>query len=468
MLGTMFARFILAAIPVVAAPILLEAADPSCVMQQPLNFCDVAKKAIPATVYLKIQLVPGAGADYYSSEDPYGMYGEDLFEKFFGVRPQPKQPKQATARGSGFIVTEDGYILTNHHVIKDAKQITVVLNNGKEFSAQVVGTDHHTDLGVIKIEGSNLPYLNFADSDEVAIGEWVAAIGNPFELEASLTVGVVSGKGRQNLRITEFDDFIQTDAAINPGNSGGPLLNLDSEVIGVNTAILTRPGMGGYMGVGLAIPSNMAKHVMQQLIHAGNVTRGYLGVYLQPLDSDLSDALGLPSCEGALVADVSAGSPGEKAGLRQGDVIIGYDGRTVSSLGALRNQIALKPPGTTLKLQIIRDRKAIEVSVTLGTHPASVSPEDLLSKLGLTLRNLEQKETSRCPSGGVVVADCTRDSRAYHAGLRKGMIIQQVQRQPVKSVEEIIDQLQNLGEQRSVLIVATDGRQSRLYALKVE
>jgi serine protease Do len=438
------------------------------VVRQPLNFCEVAQKAMPAVVYLKIQLVAGAGADHYSSDDPFGYHGDDLFERYFGVRPQPKAPKQSAARGSGFLVSPDGYILTNHHVIKDAKSITVVLNNGREYPATVVGADPHTDLGVVKIKGEKLPYLEFSDSDHVQIGEWVAAIGNPFELESSLTVGVVSGKGRHNLRITDFDDFIQTDAAINPGNSGGPLLSLEGKVIGVNTAILTRPGMGGYMGIGLAIPSNMAKHIMEQLVSKGSVTRGYLGIYMQPLDANLSEALGLDSSDGALVAEVGAGSPASAAGLEQGDVITAYNDRPVTSVAALRNQIALLAPGTALEMKVIRNGEERTVTVTLGTHPSSVAPVDLLSKLGVEIRELEPREKSRCPSGGVVIARVEKGSRAHDAGLKPGMVLTQVQRHPVLSVQDVYDQMGNLGDQKSLLLVATDGRQVKLFALKTE
>jgi serine protease Do len=453
---------LLAACPVVAS-------DVRCVgVRQPFNFCDVAQKAMPAVVYLKIQLMAGAGADHYTADDPFGYFGDDLFERYFGIQRPAKPQKQPSARGSGFLVSSDGYILTNYHVIKDAKNITVVLNNSREYPATVVGADPHTDLGVIKIKGENLPYLEFSNSDQVRIGEWVAAIGNPFELEASLTVGVVSGKGRHNLRITDFDDFIQTDAAINPGNSGGPLLNLDGQVIGVNTAILTRPGMGGYMGIGLAIPSNMAKHVMEQLVAKGAVTRGYLGIYMQQLDANIAEALGLESTDGALVAEVSADSPARNSGLEQGDVIISFNDRPVTSVAALRNTIALMAPGTKLELKVMRNGETHLATVTLGTHPTSVAPADLLSKLGLEVRELDAKEKTRVPSGGVVIHKVEKGSRAHQAGLKAGMLLKQVQRQPVNTLQEVFDQVANLGDQKSLLLVATDGRQVRLFALKTE
>jgi len=465
----MFARLMLTICSLVALGSFVEANQPCPTYQRPVNFCAVAQKAIPAVVYLKITLESGTSSDYYSADDPFGFFNDDLFERYFGKRPsRPAEPQEAAARGSGFLVSSDGYILTNNHVIRDAKKIVVVLNNGKEYPATVVGTDPHSDIGVVKIEGTNLPYLEFGNSDDVLIGEWVAAIGNPFELEASLTVGVISGKGRHNLRITDFDDFIQTDAAINPGNSGGPLLNLDGKVIGVATAILTRPGSGGYMGIGLAVPSNMAQHVFEQLQARGMVSRGYLGVYMQPLDHELSEALGLKNCHGALIADVIPGSPAAEAGLQQGDVITGFNDKPVVSMGSFRSQVALMTPGSKLKLQVQRDGKEHKFDITLTEHKAMLPPKNLLSSLGLTLRDISARERQYCPSGGVVIARVEPGSKAAKAGLKAGMVIQQVQRQPVHTEEEVLQALSNLGDQRSVLLVATDGHQAMLFALKLD
>jgi serine protease Do len=313
------------------------------------SFTTVAKKAMPAVVFIKVQSTNEEQANPFQGfgGDPFG---DDLFQKFFGI-PQQQQPKQQLSQGSGFLVSPDGYVMTNAHVIKGADKIAVVLNDGRELDATLVGSDPHTDIALVKIDGKNLPYVNLGDSDAMDIGEWVVAIGSPFQLEATLTVGVISAKGRQNLKITDLEDFIQTDAAINPGNSGGPLLNLNSEVIGINTAIVSRSG--GYMGIGFAIPSNMAKNIMTQIINNGVVTRGFLGVCLQPVDKDIADAFGLDKAEGALISDISKDSPADKAGLKQGDIILEYNGTTIKSLGGFRNDISLMSPGSVVKSQSI-------------------------------------------------------------------------------------------------------------------
>ncbi len=299
-----------------------EHCDCVCTPQQTSKaFTAVAKKSIPAVVFIKVQSnAPDQeeGGFPYGYQNPYDFSPDDFFNRFFGApyRGQPQKPAPQLSQGSGFIVTADGYVMTNSHVVKGSDKITVVLNDGRELDATVVGTDPHTDIAIVKIEGKEFPFLQLGDSDEIDIGEWVIAIGSPFQLEASVTVGVVSAKGRQNLRITDFEDFIQTDAAINPGNSGGPLLNLTGEVVGINTAIVSRTG--GYMGIGFAIPSNMAKNIMAQIIEKGTVTRGFLGVNLQPVDKDIADAFNLPKPEGALISEVFKDTPADTSGIEAG------------------------------------------------------------------------------------------------------------------------------------------------------
>src|SRR5579863_8542313 len=271
-------------------------------------FTAAAKKSIPAVVFIKVQSSTpdqDEGGYPYGYQNPYDFNGDDFFNRFFGMPfhgGPPQKPQPQFSQGSGFLVSADGYILPNAHVVKGADKITAVLNDGREIDATLIGADPQTDIAIIKIEGKQFPFLPMGDSEEIDIGEWVIAIGSPFQLEASVTVGVVSAKGRQNLKITDFEDFIQTDAAINPGNSGGPLLNLNAEVIGINTAIVSRSG--GYMGIGFAIPSNMAKNIMTQIIDKGSVTRGFMGVSLQPVDKDIAEAFGLNRAEGALIAEV--------------------------------------------------------------------------------------------------------------------------------------------------------------------
>lgn len=327
-------------------------------------FTQVAKKSMPAVVYIKAE---GVGDTDEMLEDLKNKeqepFDNDFFNRFFGMpfRKAPKQP--SVSQGSGFFVNSDGLILTNAHVIKGASKITVALNDGREMAAKLVGLDPSTDIGVIKVEGKGFDHLTLGDSDDIEVGEWVIAIGSPFQLQSSMTVGVVSAKGRQNLRITDFEDFIQTDAAINPGNSGGPLLDLDGQVIGINTAIVSKSG--GHMGIGFAIPSNMAKLIMNQLVSNGSVVRGYLGISLQPLDQDMADAFGLEKPEGALVAEVIKGSPAEKAGLQQGDIILQYNNTPVKTAGSFRNEIALIKPGTKITLKVNRSGKVLNLTATL-------------------------------------------------------------------------------------------------------
>jgi serine protease Do len=346
-------------------------------------FASVAGQVSPSVV--NIQTEGGAGpmgADQPPGALPFNHplpYGEDFFERFFGDRhpglPQreaPRSKRQVVGQGSGFIFSpksgmpaDKTYILTNNHVVENAAKIRVKLRDGREFEATITGRDPHSDIAIIEIPTTGLPPLPLADSSRLDIGEWVIAVGNPFGLSHTVTVGVVSATGRTSLGINDYEDFIQTDAAINPGNSGGPLINLDAEVVGMNTAIVSRSG--GYMGVGFAIPSNLIGSVADQLIQAGEVTRGYLGILIQQLTPELAQSFGLGQVQGILVAQVTPGSPAAVAGLRQGDVIIGHQGETVTDVGAFRNRIALTPPGGQARISILRNGQTLEVPVTIGT-----------------------------------------------------------------------------------------------------
>lgn len=430
-------------------------------------FTNVAKTSTPAVVFIKVQ----SSAD--DSMNPYGMqgetFGDDLFRRFFGYPQQPQQ-KEQLSQGSGFIVSADGYILTNAHVIKGADKITVVLNDGREIDATVVGSDGRTDIAVIKIEGKNFPYLSLGDSDKMDIGEWVVAIGSPFQLEASVTVGVISAKGRQNLRITDLEDFIQTDAAINPGNSGGPLLNLESEVIGINTAIVSRSG--GYMGIGFSIPSNMAKNVMNQIIQNGVVTRGFLGVSLQPVDKDIADAFNLEKAEGALISDVAKDSPADKAGLKQGDIILEYNGTVVKSLGGFRNEISLMTPGSKVSLKVSRKGSILTIPVTLGTASDSLSTASgIAQKLGIEVEQLTPDTAQQLgyPQGelGVVITKVKPGSAASMAGLRPGFIILSLNHKAIKTVADFNEAMGQVNNNR-VLMLVKQGSMTRFYSFKID
>ncbi len=438
-------------------------------------FTAVAKKSIPAVVFIKVQSsAPDQeeNAFPYGYQNPYDFSPDDFFNRFFGApyRGQPQKPAPQLSQGSGFIVSADGYILTNAHVVKGADKITAVLNDGREMDATVIGSDSHTDIAIVKIDGKDFPFLKLGDSEEIDIGEWVIAIGSPFQLEASVTVGVVSAKGRQNLRITDFEDFIQTDAAINPGNSGGPLLNLAGEVVGINTAIVSRTG--GYMGIGFAIPSNMAKNIMAQIIDKGTVTRGFLGVNLQPVDKDIADAFNLPKPEGALISEVFKDTPADKAGLKQGDIILEYNKIPIKSLQSFRNEISLMGPGTTLNLKINRKGQILTIPVTLGTANENMGTGgNLNQKLGMEIDNLTPdlaKQLGLSPKEeGVVITKIKPGSLAATAGLRPGYLIQAVNHKKVTNITEFNEALDKT-ENKRLLLLVRQGNVTRFYSIKVE
>ncbi|CRH46627.1 serine protease [Chlamydia trachomatis] len=329
-----------------------------------------------------------------------------------------------------------------------------------------MGLDPKTDLAVIKIQAEKLPFLTFGNSDQLQIGDWAIAIGNPFGLQATVTVGVISAKGRNQLHIVDFEDFIQTDAAINPGNSGGPLLNINGQVIGVNTAIVS--GSGGYIGIGFAIPSLMAKRVIDQLISDGQVTRGFLGVTLQPIDSELATCYKLEKVYGALVTDVVKGSPAEKAGLRQEDVIVAYNGKEVESLSALRNAISLMMPGTRVVLKIVREGKTIEIPVTVTQIPTE-DGVSALQKMGVRVQNITPEICKKlglaADTRGILVVAVEAGSPAASAGVAPGQLILAVNRQRVASVEELNQVLKN-SKGENVLLMVSQGDVVRFIVLK--
>lgn len=441
------------------------------------GFSRVAKKATPAVVYIesdvskeeKIQKQAKKG----SHENPFDYFHDEFFNRFFGFPLPDEKPKTKShiVRGSGFLVTSDGLIVTNNHVVENAKTINVTLNNGKQVPAKVIGTDSKTDLAVIKIEGKNYPYLSFGNSDDLEVGDWVIAVGNPFGLQATVTVGVVSAKGRSQLHITDFEDFIQTDAAINPGNSGGPLLNVDGEVIGINTAIVS--GSGGYMGIGFAIPSNMASSIIEQLIKTGAVTRGFLGVTLQPIDEDLAKFYQLPKVEGALITDVVKGSPADVGGLKQEDVILSYNNISVeNNLSGFRNTVALMHPGSKLALKVMRDGKVKDIVVTISSSPDNVTiPATPTAKLGMQIENLTPEKAEQLGydlKAGVLIVEVQQDSVAYNSGVRPGDLIMAVNRNKVKNLEEFNKALHDAVNEGKVLLMIRHKDTIRFLVLQVD
>lgn len=433
-------------------------------------FIDTAKQTTPAVVFIEAEGVQDYG------QDPFEFFNDDFFNRFFGAPPRRRQQQQQISQGSGFIVSSEGYIVTNFHVVRGAKKITVVLHDGiqKEVPASFVGGDDRTDVAIIKLTeplSGGYPYLEFGNSDEVEVGEWVLAIGSPFHLEATVTAGIISAKGRQNLQITDIEDFLQTDAAINPGNSGGPLIDLDGRVIGMNTAIVSRSG--GYMGIGFAIPSNMLKNIKDQIIDRGSVSRGYLGVSLQPIDKDLAESFKLNAPEGALVVDVIEGSPAADAGLKQGDIILQMDGHPIKSPSTLRNMIMLLNPNTKVMLTINRSGKILKIPVMLGTQGQSsyMSSKSAPNLLGVTVDNLtsENIQTYKLQNDdkGVIIIDVQAGTPAANAGLKKGFLVVAVNHQKVQSVKDFDDALKDSKQNDRVLILVRQGSMMRFYSIKL-
>lgn len=453
-------------------------------------FTKIAKKATPAALFIKSEMAPqqqpgggffGHAPGHGQGGSPFDLFNDEFFRRFFGTPPTQNhaQPQPQVSGGSGFLVTSDGYILTNYHVVKDAEKITAVLNDGREFDATVKGMDPRTDLAVLKIEEEGLPYLSFGDSDHLDIGEWVIAIGYPFALEASLTVGVVSAKGRQDLGITTLEDFIQTDAAINPGNSGGPLLNLKGDVIGINTAIVTRSG--GYMGIGFAIPSNLAKHAMDQIIETGIVKRAYLGIILQPIDKELAAAFNLDTNEGVLIAEVVNNSPASKAGLQQGDIILSLNGRTVKNVTKFRNEIALMDPGSSVNLYILRQDNEISLQAILETlSDDEVSSAETFQKLGLDMENLDAIPVDALSKlgysndmKGVFITKIKPNSPADLACLRPnvlvtGVVVNLRNQKPVENITEFKEALKEIGNKKYVVLIVRHQNFQKYYTIKLD
>lgn len=452
-------------------------------------FASVARAVSPSVVFIQVEgkASPMAIRGFSS---PFGQefpFGDDLFKRFFGDQfpgvPQmpkqkvPKGERRTVGQGSGFVfATKDGllsdktYILTNNHVVEDAEKIRVRFQDGREFDAKVTGRDPQSDVAVVEVKAGGLSPLRWGDSSGLEVGEWVVAIGNPFGLSHTLTVGVVSAKGRTSIGINDYEDFIQTDAAINPGNSGGPLVNLDGEVVGINTAIFSRSG--GYMGVGFAIPSNLAKAIAYQLIEHGEVTRGYLGIRIQQLTPDLAESFDIDSGNGILVAQISENSPAEKAGLRQGDVIVAYRGEPVTDVGSFRNRVSLTAPGSKETITVLRADKRKILQVTIGklTEDKLIAqgPAQSADEIGLTVQTLTPQLAEQFdakPGEGVVVTEVRPSSIAAMAGIETGSVILQVNREAVGSAADFQRAVKRSAGDKRVLLLVRKGGMQRYVAL---
>ena len=384
--------------------------------------------------------------------------------RFFGPRSERPTERRRRGAGSGVIVSPDGYVLTNHHVVEGAQEIEVALSDKRSFPARVVGSDSRTDIAILTIEALNLPVLPLGNSDNVRVGDIVLAIGNPFGIGKTVTMGIVGATGRGGLGIEDYEDFIQTDAAINPGNSGGALINSRGELVGINTAILSRSG--GNQGVGFAVPVNMGHHVMSQILEHGEVRRGYLGVSIQDLTPAMAEAFGVPEAGGAVIGDVSPDGPAAEAGVRRGDVIVGIDGQPVQDARDLRLTVATIAPRSKVTFNVWREGDQTEVPITLGRYPESPAetaeaPDRGNGAYGLSVTELTSNVARQLgiPEAieGVLVAGVDPGSRAAEAGVRRGDVIVEAGRRAVRTVAEFRDVVRRVGEDSLLLLVNRAG-----------
>ena len=363
----------------------VQAQDPSeleKLIQQSKTRALLVQNFQKAVVHIKVEKIL-RNFEGQPLNNPYDLYNEDFFKRFFpGIKPpqsQLQQPFRQQGMGSGSVISKDGYILTNHHVVGEIDRILVKLFDGKEVSAKLVGTDPESDISVIKIDGSGYDFLSMGNSNELMVGESVIAVGNPFGLTQTVTYGIVSAKGRSNVGINEYENFIQTDAAINPGNSGGPLVNLSGEIIGVNSAIFTRSG--GYQGIGFAVPIKMARRIMEDLIEKGSVSRGWLGVGIQDINQDLAQAFKLDDTSGSLITGVMKNTPADVAGLKRGDVVIEINGEQIKNSNHLRNEIANAGAGSDIELIVIRDSGKRKFLIRLDERPKQLGRVDEIEEI---------------------------------------------------------------------------------------
>ena len=435
------------------------AQQPEPASGMPMTFAPVVTKVAPSVVSINTSK---------TVRIPRGL------RDFFGMPGPGAGRERERGLGSGVIVSEDGYILTNRHVIDAADEIVVHLADQKEYKAKKIGADPGTDVAVLKIDAKGLPVLPFADSDKARVGDVVLAVGNPFGLTQTVTMGIVSGLGRGGMGIVDYENFIQTDASINPGNSGGALVDMSGRLLGINTAIFSRTG--GNQGIGFAVPSNLAQEVLKSIRETGRVIRGYLGTVIQPVTPELAAAFNLKEATGALVSDVSPGSPADKAGIQHGDVITTLDGKKVEGPRELRLMIGGMQPGTKAVMKLLRNGQEKEVAVTLGELPqkdAAISSNgdstpapSILEGMRVADLDDEAREAIHAPASlkGAVIVEIDPDSDAYRAGLRQGFVIEEIDRKPVKSAADAM----RIGEgvkKGPVLLRAWGGGQSRYFTL---
>jgi serine protease Do len=454
-----------------------ETTPPPVAGATPPNFVPVVKAVMPAVVNISTtRLVKQGGGPAQSPlmDDPFfrQFFGDEFFRRF-----QMPRERRENSLGSGVIVDSSGYIVTNNHVVAKADEIKVLLNDKREFTGKVVGTDPKSDLAVIKINAKDLPTVPWGDSDKLEVGEYVLAIGNPFGLNQTVTQGIVSAVGRANVGIADYEDFIQTDAAINPGNSGGALVNARGHLVGINTAIFSRSG--GYMGIGFAVPSNMTRTVMDSLIKGGKVVRGWLGVSIQDVTADLAKQFGLKESRGALVGEVIADSPAAAAGIQSGDIITAFNGKVVENTSILRNTVAQTLVGKTVKVDLLRNKKTMTLDVKITEQPKEVAQADgetvqgdnkNTALAGVEVRNLTSEIARQLglPPGtsGAVIAGVEPGSAAEEAGLQEGDVIMEINRQPVRNTGDFKRLSGKLLKKNSILLLIN--RQGRKLFIAIQ
>lgn len=446
----------------------------------PLSFADLAEELGPSVVNIyTTQTVKAAGSPHQFLFDQENL--PEMFRRFFdlpapnqGMPQMPPQELRRTSLGSGVVISADGYIVTNNHVVEDADSINIRLTNFEEYDAEIVGLDPKTDLALLKIDPKGpLPTVKLGNSEKLRVGDWVVAIGNPFGFEQTVTAGIVSGKGR-SLGSGPYENFIQTDASINPGNSGGPLFNLDGEMVGINTAIYSRSG--GNIGIGFAIPVNMARNVIEQLREHGVVTRGWLGVLIQQVTPELAQQFKLERPVGALVGEVDPDGPAAKAGMRPGDVIVEYEGKEITQMSMVPTMVAQTPVGRKVKVVVVRQGKRKELQVVIGKlqeerEARSAKAVEAEERLGLAVQELTPEVAESLglkEREGVLIANVAPGSPAAQAGLRRGEVIVEVNQQPVKSLEEYVRQLEKAMEDGGVLLFVKREGQSRFVAIRLK
>jgi serine protease Do len=432
------------------------------------SYAPIVKKVAPAVVEIVTtsKIKTTAMQQWPGFDDP-------LWRRFFGgpsgqMRPPGELgPGREHGLGSGVIITKDGYILTNNHVVDGSDTVKVTLPDGREFTAKIVGRDPKSDIAVVKIDASGLPVVPLADSDKVQVGDTVLAVGNPFGVGQTVTSGIVSATGRGNVGIEDYEDFIQTDASINPGNSGGALVDVEGRLIGINTAIFSRSG--GNQGIGFAIPSDLARNVMESLVKYGHVTRGYLGVMIQDVTPALAKEFKLKATHGALVGEVVTKGPADKAGLKAGDVVMEFDGKKISDSRHLKLIVAETKPGSTIPVEIMRDGVAKTLDVTVqrlpGTEPLAKTDTEnshetgTLNGVGVESLNAQIREQFQVPDNisGAVVTEVRPDSAAAEAGLKPGDVIEEINRHPVRNADQAVQLTEKSDEKQTLLRIWSNG-----------